>query len=66
LQAHALQQITGEIQDFLTEYNKAAGFDYIFSIQDGGQIWVGNKGLDISDDVVNGLNARYATKKGGK
>ena len=63
LQTHALQQITMEIQNYLTDYNKTAGFDYIFSIQDGGQIWVGNRGLDISEDVVNGLNAKYAAKK---
>lgn len=66
MQARALQEITMEIQKFLEEYNRTAGFDYIFSIQDGGQIWVGNKGLDITADVLNGLNTRHAAKRAGK
>jgi len=64
LQLKALQEISSELKNFLQEYNKAANFDYIFSIQDEGQIWVGNKGLDITADIVNGLNARYRAKKG--
>lgn len=63
MQMHMLQTITLEIQNYLEEYNKTAGFDYIFSIQEGGQIWVGNKGLDITADVVGGLNQRHQAKK---
>lgn len=63
LQNAALIEVTQELQSYLEDYNRTAGFDYIFSIQDGGQIWVGNKGLDITEDVVNGLNARYRAKK---
>jgi Skp family chaperone for outer membrane proteins len=63
LQANVLQDITGKIQDFLEAYNEKAHFDYIFSIQSGGQIWVGNKGLDITPAVVAGLNARHREQK---
>jgi Skp family chaperone for outer membrane proteins len=63
MQMRALQQITGELQSFLEEYNKTAGFDYIIAVQEGGQVWVGNKGLDITRDVVAGLNARHRAKK---
>lgn len=63
LQIKMLQEITEEIQTFLGEYNEAHKFDFIFSIQDEGQIWVGNKGLDITADVVNGLNAKHRAKK---
>lgn len=66
LQVRMLQEITKEIQDYLTEYNKAAAHDYIFSIQDEGQIWVGNPGLDITQAVVNGLNERHRSRKGAK
>ena len=66
LQVRMLQEITKEIQDYLTEYNKAAAHDYIFSIQDEGQIWVGNPGLDITQAVVNGLNERHRSRKGTK
>ena len=64
MQIKMLQDITKEIQVFLGEYNEAHHFDYIFSIQNEGQIWVGNKGLDITADVVNGLNAKHREKKG--
>jgi len=63
MQMRLLQEITLEIQDFLTEYNAGHKFDFIFSIQNEGQIWVGNKGLDITADVVAGLNARHRAKK---
>ncbi|HMC96264.1 MAG TPA: OmpH family outer membrane protein, partial [Flavobacteriales bacterium] len=46
MEADMLKEITGELKDFLEEYNKVAGFDYIFSVQNGGQIWVGNKELN--------------------
>lgn len=63
LQIKMLQDITLEIQNYLGEYNAAHNYDFIFSIQDEGQIWVGNKGLDITADVVAGLNAKHRAKK---
>lgn len=66
LEAEMLTEITKELKDYLEEYNKTASFDYIFSVQNGGQVWVGNKDLDISDDLIAGLNARYHTAKGAK
>lgn len=63
LEARILQEISDELKSYLEEYNKTAGFDYIFSVQNGGQIWVGNEQLDITDDLVNGLNARYRAGK---
>lgn len=66
LQTRMLIDITGQIQQYLEEYNKVAGYDYIFSIQDAGQIWVGNKGLDITPAVVSGLNAQHRARKAEK
>ena len=63
LEAEMLNEITKELKDFLKAYNEQAGFDYIFSIQNGGQIWVGNEGLNITEDMVLGLNARYRASK---
>ncbi|MCO6483455.1 MAG: OmpH family outer membrane protein [Flavobacteriales bacterium] len=63
LQARTLTEIASRIQEFLEEYNKTAGFDYIFSIQEAGQIWVGNKGLDITPAVVKGLNDQHRARK---
>ncbi len=66
LQVRMLTEIGKEVEEFLKDYNDRAGFDYIFSIQEGGQIWVGNKELDITAEVVSGLNARQSTRKAGK
>lgn len=66
MQVKMLAEIAGEIKDFLAEYNKTAGFDYIFSIQDAGQIWVGNEGLDITPALLDGLNARHRARQAEK
>ncbi|MBX2972313.1 MAG: OmpH family outer membrane protein [Flavobacteriales bacterium] len=67
LEAQMLTEITKELRDYLNVYNRTAGFDYIFSVQNGGQVWVGNAGLDISDDLIKGLNERHrASKAAGK
>lgn len=59
MEMEILSGIAGEIEGFLEDYNATAGYDYIFSVQNGGQIWTGNPGLDITADLVSGLNARY-------
>lgn len=66
MEAAMLTEITAELKSYLETYNSTAGYDYIFSVQNGGQVWVGNKGLDISDDLVAGLNAKYRAAKGTK
>jgi Skp family chaperone for outer membrane proteins len=66
MEVEILGRIAGEIEDFLTDYNDTAKYDYIFSVQDGGQIWTGNPALDITADVVGGLNARHKAKNQGK
>lgn len=65
LQIDMLNKIGEEVEAFLEEYNDRAGFDFIFSVQEGGQIWVGNPSLDITSDVVKGLNARHSAGKKG-
>lgn len=64
LEAEMLTEISKELDEYLKVYNAAAGFDYIFSIQGSGQIWTGNTGLDVTNEIVAGLNARYRAKKG--
>ncbi len=63
MQTDMLRDITKKIRDFLEAYNNTAGYDYIFSIQDAGQIWVGNNGMDITQDVVAGLNQQHQAVK---
>jgi outer membrane protein len=63
MEMEMLSSISGEIMDYLAEYNATAGFDYILSVQNGGQIWVGNKDLDVTQDVIEGLNRKHRARK---
>lgn len=66
MQSTMLQEITDETRTYLKEFNSSAGFDYILSIQDGGQIWVGNEGLSVTQQLLDGLNARHRARKAAK
>jgi Skp family chaperone for outer membrane proteins len=66
MEAEMLKEIAKELDDYLKEYNAAAGYDYILRVQGGGQVWVGNEGLDITDELLAGLNARHRARKAAK
>lgn len=63
MEAEMLKEIAKELDDYLKEYNAVARYDYILSVQGGGQVWVGNEGLDITNELVAGLNARHRARK---
>ncbi|MEI8280518.1 MAG: OmpH family outer membrane protein [Bacteroidota bacterium] len=44
------------IDSFLTDYNKTKNYDYILSYTSSGSIMFANKQLDISQDVIKGMN----------
>ncbi len=46
------------IDSYLKEYNKTAGYDLIIS-RIGDNLLYANDALDITDDVIKGLNERY-------
>jgi Outer membrane protein len=59
----ALRNIHAKIVEFLEEYNKTKGYSVIISTSlYGGPVLVGNKGLDITADVIKGLNKTYTKK----
>jgi outer membrane protein len=58
-----LRQIHKSITDYLVEYNKAKGYHMIFSSTFGGQLLYGHPALDITFDVLKGLNEKYALEK---
>ncbi|MBK8499137.1 MAG: OmpH family outer membrane protein [Flavobacteriales bacterium] len=66
MQANVAREVSQEVDEYLRSYNAQAGFDFIFSIRGDGQIWVGNDGLNITRELVTGLNARYRASKGTK
>lgn len=46
------------IQNFLASYNKTHGYDFILS-KSGDNILLGSPKLDITEDIIKGLNKRY-------
>ena len=55
------EELRDSIQAFLKVYNKAKKFDYILSRQ-GDNILFANPKMDITKEVVAGLNKRYKAK----
>ena len=52
------EALRDSLQNFLKAYNQDKKFDLILS-KAGDTIRMGNKKLDITQDVINGLNKRY-------
>ncbi|MCB0700845.1 MAG: OmpH family outer membrane protein [Chitinophagaceae bacterium] len=53
------------LDNFLEDYNKDKGYDYILSYSSViNSILLANDALDITDDVINGMNAEYKSSAG--
>jgi outer membrane protein len=57
------QQVTGkifsEINDFLKQYGEKNGYEYIMAATNVGNIVFAKKGNDITDEVLEKMNAEY-------
>ncbi len=51
------------IQEFLKEYNKDGKFQYILGYSFGGPILYSNEKLDITSEVISGINLKYQASK---
>jgi outer membrane protein len=56
------EDILNRIQNFLKEYNKDGRYDYIFSYEPGFMFYK-DTALNITKDVITGLNQQYAQTK---
>lgn len=59
-QAQNSLALRDSINSFLKEYNKDKGYDFIFSNSGFDNLLFANKGYNITEEVVSGLNARYS------
>lgn len=57
-EAKYTKERTDSVQGFLADYNKAKKYDYILP-KSGTSILLANPALDITNEVVQGLNKRY-------
>jgi len=55
--------LVNEIDSFLLEYNKTAGYDYIIKKHNTSEVLVANEKYDITDDILEELNTLYLAKK---
>ncbi|MFC0262165.1 OmpH family outer membrane protein [Fontibacter flavus] len=51
------------IQEYLTSYAEEKDLEMILSYTRGGAVWYSKKSLDVTDEVVEGLNKKYAASK---
>jgi outer membrane protein len=58
------RKVLQAIMDYLTEYNKDKGYQYILANSFGSNILYANPALDITASVLAGLNATYKAEKG--
>lgn len=56
-------QLRDSINKFLKEYNKEKGYSLIISNTGSDNLLYADKALDITMEIVNGLNARYTPAK---
>ncbi|HVY73598.1 MAG TPA: OmpH family outer membrane protein [Puia sp.] len=54
--------IREKIQDYLKEYNKSKGYNYIISNESISFVYVSDTTYDITNDLVRGLNEGYKKK----
>jgi outer membrane protein len=54
--------IRKKIEDYLKEYNKSKGYNYIISYDANSFIYLKDTANNITDDLVGGLNASYKKK----
>lgn len=61
-----MQDINKRIEDYLSEFNKDKKFAYIISRQSGDFIYFRDTTMNITEDLIKGLNERYNKEKDTK
>lgn len=59
----AQRQILEYINSYLAEYNKTRNYQYILAKQFPGPVLYSDTTLDITQEVITGLNSKYASEK---
>lgn len=61
-QVDGMQELRKQVESFLKEYNQTKGYAYILSYEPGFIIYYKDSAYNITQDLVDGLNARYKEK----
>jgi len=58
----ATQTVINDINDYVKEYGKSEGYKIIFGASGSGNIMYADKSSDLTEEVLNGLNAEFEGK----
>lgn len=56
------KELYGKVAEFLKKYGENHNLDLIFKHSVGGEIWYGDSTMDITKEVIEGLNKEYEMK----
>lgn len=62
-EAKLYSDVYDKVQEFLTQYAEEKELEMVLSYTRGGAIWYSKKALDVTEDVIAGLNKKYADDK---
>ncbi|MBZ9652847.1 OmpH family outer membrane protein [Psychroflexus montanilacus] len=59
----AIDSLIEEVKDYVAEYGKERGYSYIFGSNESANIMYAKEGLDITEEVLEKLNAEEGSSK---
>lgn len=62
----AIDSLIQEVKDYVAEYGKERGYSYIFGSNESANIMYAKEGLDITEEVLEKLNAKEGSSKNKK
>lgn len=60
------KEIHDNLHAYIEKYNEEKGYDYILSYSKDGSILFANKDLDVTQDIIDGMNADKGSMKSAK
>lgn len=60
------EKVLKNIMEYIRDYNKSSQYNYVLAYSDKviGSVLLASDSLDITDEIVEGLNSQYKAKKG--
>lgn len=65
IQSGSSEELYTRLNDYLKTYNKDKNLQFVLGYQKGGGILFANDSLNVTHQVIQGLNKAYAVEKGG-
>ncbi len=60
-EAALLNEVYEQLQSYMNEYAKEKGLDMILSYTRGGALWYATEAIDLTKEVTEGINKKYAS-----